>query len=165
MHRHLFVLIAIAALSATDAFGHGDEPHHPQQSHKRATVKETAFGRAGDPAQAQRTILIEMRDSYEFSPSEITVKVGEIVRFVPVNVGKHMHEMVLGTMKELQDHYELMKTNPAMPHNEAHMAHVEPGKSAVIVWQFTKPGEFYFGCLIEDHLDAGMMGKVRVLAQ
>jgi hypothetical protein len=43
---------------------------------------------------------------------------------VPVNVGKHMHEMVLGTMQELQDHYEMMKTNPHMPHDEAHMAHV-----------------------------------------
>jgi len=37
-----------------------------------------------------------MRDSFEFSPSEITVKSGEIVRFVAVNTGEHAHEMVLG---------------------------------------------------------------------
>ena len=50
-------------------------------------------------------------------------------------------------MQDLNDHYEMMKANPGMHHDEAHMAHVAPGKSGVIVWQFTKPGEFYFACL------------------
>src|SRR5207302_3766614 len=107
----------------------------------------------------------EIRD-FELSPSEITVKVGEIVRFVVVNTSEHVHEMVLGTMKELEDHNEMMKQHPGMHHDEPHMAHVAPGKSGVIVWQFTKPGEFYFGCLIDDHFEvAGMFGKIRVTGQ
>src|SRR5438093_1537820 len=41
-------------------------------------------------------------------------------------------------------------------------AHDEPGKSGVIVWQFTKPGEFFYACLVEDHFELGMYGKIRV---
>jgi uncharacterized cupredoxin-like copper-binding protein len=156
MHRCIFAVFAFAAFITADALGHIDEPHG---------VQETAFGRAADPAKAQRTIVVEMRE-YAFLPSEITVKAGEIVRFVVVNAGEHPHEMVLGTMKELEEHNEMMKRQPAMHHDEPHMAHVAPGKSGVIVWQFTKPGEFYFGCLVDDHFDvAGMIGKIRVTGQ
>ena len=157
----VFALVAMAA----GAFVHGAEPHHADKGHDHSKAAETAFGRAADPAKAQRTIVVEMRDSFEFSPSEITVKAGEIVRFVAVNTGEHDHEMVLGTMKGLEEHKEAMQQSPGMQHNEPNMARVAPGKSGVIVWQFTRPGEFYFGCLVEDHFDIGMMGKIHVAGQ
>ena len=50
-----------------------------------------------------------------------------------------------------------------MQHDAPHMAHVAPGKSAEMGWQFTKAGEFYYGCLIPAHFEAGMVGKVTVL--
>jgi hypothetical protein len=93
------------------------------------------------------------------------VKAGEIVRFVVENAAEHPHEMVLGTMKDLEEHNEMMKQHPGMHHDEPHMALVAPGKSGVIGWQFTKPGEFYFGCLIEDHFELGMLGRIRVTGQ
>ena len=46
--------------------------------------------------------------------------------------------------------------------NEPHMTHVKPGKSGEIVWQFTRPGEFQFACLLPGHFEAGMVGKVTV---
>ena len=49
-----------------------------------------------------------------------------------------------------------------MHHDEPYMAHVAPGKSGVIVWQFTRPGEFYYACLVEDHFELGMYGRIRV---
>ena len=73
-----------------------------------------------------------------------------------------MHEMVLGTMDELKKHAELMKKHPGMEHDEPYMAHVAPGKKGEIVWQFTKAGEFFYGCLIPGHFEAGMIGKVTV---
>jgi uncharacterized cupredoxin-like copper-binding protein len=164
MRAHIFVVFAFVAL-ATNALGHDDEPHQAERGHDHSKAKETAFGRAADLAKAERTIVVEMRDSFEFSPSEITVKAGEIVRFVVVNTGKHVHEMVLGTMKDLEEHEEAMKEHPGMQHDEPHMAHVAPGQSGVIVWQFTQPGEFYFGCLVEDHFEIGMMGKIHVAGQ
>ena len=78
------------------------------------------------------------------------------------NSGKTIHEIVFGTMKELKEHAELMRKHPGMEHDEPYMAHVAPGKSERIVWQFTKAGEFYYGCLIPGHFEAGMIGKVIV---
>ena len=57
-----------------------------------------------------------------------------------------------------------MKKFPDMEHDEPHMAHLKPGASGEIVWQFTKPGDFHFACLIPGHLEAGMKGKITVLA-
>ena len=39
-----------------------------------------------------------------------------------------------------------------------------PGKQGEIIWQFTKAGEFNFGCLVPGHFEAGMIGKVIVAA-
>ena len=92
------------------------------------------------------------------------VKQGETIRLVVKNGGKLLHELVLGTMPELLKHYEWMKKFPDMEHDEPHMAHLKPGASGEIVWQFTKPGDFHFACLIPGHLEAGMKGKITVLA-
>src|SRR5215813_4091779 len=165
MFGKLFAVFAIVAGIATNAFSHEDQPKRAGGAHDHSPATETVYGRAADPAVADRTIVVEMRDSFEFSPSEITVRTGEIVRFVPTNTGKHEHEMVLGTMKDLTEHYEAMKANPGMRHTEPNMARVPPGKSGVIAWQFTHPGEFYFACLVDDHFDAGMMGKIHVVGE
>jgi uncharacterized cupredoxin-like copper-binding protein len=73
-----------------------------------------------------------------------------------------MHEMVLGTMQDLKEHAEMMKKHPGMEHDEPHMAHVAPGKTETIVWQFTRPGQFHYGCLVAGHFDAGMVGRLTV---
>ena len=127
------------------------------------STEEKAFGREGDPKKTSRTIQINMADTMRYSPSEIHVKTGETVRFQVKNSGKVMHEIVLGTMKELKEHAELMKKFPGMEHDEPYMAHVAPGKTERIVWQFTKAGEFYYGCLIPGHFEAGMVGKINVI--
>jgi uncharacterized cupredoxin-like copper-binding protein len=31
-----------------------------------------------------------------------------------------------------------------------------------MVWQFSKAGEFHFGCLLPGHFEAGMVGKITV---
>ena len=127
-----------------------------------AAHEQTAFGRAADPRKATRTVRVEMSDAMRFAPAEIRVKRGESIRFVPVNRGKVMHEMVIGTLENLKQHAELMRNHPHMEHEEAHMAHVAPGKSGEIGWQFTHAGEFYYACLIPGHFEAGMIGKVVV---
>jgi uncharacterized cupredoxin-like copper-binding protein len=76
-----------------------------------------------------------------------------------------MHEMVLGTMEDLKEHAELMRKNPGMEHGDPYMAHVAPGKTETMVWQFTKPGEFHYGCLVPGHFEAGMVGNVHVAAK
>jgi uncharacterized cupredoxin-like copper-binding protein len=96
---------------------------------------------------------------------EVTVKRGEVVRFVPVNKGQVLHEMVRGTMDDLKKHAAMMRKHPGMHHAEPYMAHVAPGKSGEMGWQFTRAGEFYYACLVPGHFEAGMLGKVTVTAE
>jgi len=126
------------------------------------STEDTAFGRAADPHKADRTVRIEMSDRMRFAPAEVRVKQGEAIRFVAMNKGHLKHEMVLGTMEELKEHAALMRKFPWMEHDEPNMVDVGPGASAVIGWRFTKAGEFYYGCLIPGHFEAGMIGKVIV---
>ena len=39
---------------------------------------------------------------------------------------------------------------------------VAPGKEGGMVWQFTRPGEFYYACLMPGHMEAGMVSKIIV---
>jgi uncharacterized cupredoxin-like copper-binding protein len=163
--KHLLFLLLFLATVPFVAYGHG-ESHAKRQAQKRsAPVEEKAFGREGDPKQATRTIRIEGRDTMRYTPSAITVKQGETVRFVVKNAGKLMHESVLGTKAELNEHYELMKKFPDMEHDEPHMVHLKPGETGEMFWQFTKAGEFYFACLVPGHYEAGMFGTIKVVAR
>lgn len=123
---------------------------------------ENEFGRYEPGLPVTRTIEIEMSDQMRFTPNAIQVKKGDVIKFVHSNVGQIMHEFVLGTPESLAEHAEMMKKFPGMEHEEPYMAHVAPGRTGVIIWQFSESGEFAFGCLIPGHFDAGMKGTVSV---
>ena len=99
-----------------------------------------------------------------FSPANITVKAGETIKFVLNNVGKLKHEFVLGTDKELKEHYQQMLKFPEMEHDEPNMVTVAPGKTGVVIWTFTQAGKVDFACLLPGHYGAGMKGSVAVSA-
>lgn len=154
-----FTRIALAALSATllSSLALASGKHAGGHGHD-----DEAIGKPGVAAKASRTVQIDMTDAMRFSPSSLNVKQGETVRFVVKNSGKVKHEMVLGTEKELKEHYEVMKKNPEMEHADENMVTVAPGKTGEIVWQFTKAGKIDFACLQPGHYDAGMKGAVNV---
>ena len=122
----------------------------------------SAIGQPGQESQITRTIQVEMSDSMRFSPSSITVKAGETIRFVLNNSGKVKHEFVLGTEKDLKEHYQQMLKVPEMEHDEPNMVTVDSGKSGTVIWTFTTAGTVDFGCLLPGHYDSGMKGSVRV---
>lgn len=155
------VLVVLALSLSSSAFAHGEKAHTSKEK-KAISTEEKAFGREGDPKKVTRTVKVDMSDKMRFTPDTLEIKRGDIVRFEAKNSGKIMHEMVIGTMKELKEHAELMRKHPGMEHDEAYMAHVAPGKSENIVWQFTKAGEFFYACLIPGHFEAGMIGKIVV---
>jgi len=133
------------------------------QGHAVHGSAEKAFGQKGDPKKVSRTIDLDMSDAMRFAPAELAVKQGETVRFRLKNSGKVMHEMVLGTMQDLKNHADTMRKEPGMDHHgEAGMVHVAPGKSGSLVWQFTRPGEFHYACLVPGHFEAGMVGTIKV---
>ena len=155
--RTQIALLLLLAITNT-ALAHGGNDHHakPQQDHA------AALGKPGDPAKVSRTVAIEMSDSMRFTPASITVKRGETIKFVVTNTGKLKHEMVLGSIKELKAHAELMKKFPEMEHDDPNQLAVDAGKTGAMLWQFTKAGTFEFACLQPGHFDAGMRGKVAV---
>ena len=157
------ILAAIASISfvSGQVFAHGDAKHDKKAA-KPISAEERPFGREGDPKKASRTVRVEMSDKLRFTPASLAVKQGETVKFVVKNSGKLMHEMVLGTMQELKEHAAMMLKHPTMEHDEPYMAHVAPGKTETMVWQFTKAGDFHFGCLVPGHFEGGMVGKVIV---
>ena len=143
------------------AHAHGDTS--PQKTHvDPAKAEQKPFGRAGDPRAVKRTVRITMSDRMRFWPMTLTVKQGETVRFVVRNDGKLLHEMILGTEEELAKHAELMRKFPDMEHDEPHMVHVPPGRTETMMWNFNRPGEFRFACLVPGHYESGMIGTITV---
>jgi len=165
MNRQSTLLSALLACSLyaianTVVLAHGEKKH--DDAMETFDPITTEFGQYEPDLEPTQTVAISMADTMRFSPSELTVKTGDIVKFVVANDGELMHEFVLGTADSLAEHAEMMLKHPNMEHDEAYMAHVEPGKEMEIIWQFTETGTFEFGCLLPGHFQAGMKGTITV---
>lgn len=162
---HAIKLIAAYAISALALTAFSHENATQGKARPEAAKKEQKdWGIGGDAKAVSRTIRISMADTMRFTPDLINVKQGETVKFVIQNQGGMLHEMVIGTAKELEEHAALMLKFPTMEHSEPYMAHVGAGKSSQMLWKFNKAGEFDFACLVAGHFQAGMVGKIRVAA-
>lgn len=150
--------LLLSALMLCAGLAHAHGPQHGTKVKK----EQQAFGIAGDAAKVGRTIAITMGDDMRFNPDRIEVREGETLRLRIQNKGQLLHELVIGTPKQLDEHAVLMQKFPGMEHDEAHMAHVDPAQSGEIVWRFNRAGEFDFACLINGHYQAGMRGKIIV---
>jgi len=167
MHKFLAVPTAALMLSlATFVHAHGDSTHGAQK-HLPPNLDpvEKAFGRTGDPNKVTRTVRIDSLDTMRYKPAQITVHQGDTIRLIVRNAGKVMHETVLGTMTDLQEHAQMMRKFPGMEHEEPFMVHVGPGQTGEMIWQFTQAGDFHFGCLIPGHFEAGMIGQIKVVGR
>ncbi len=147
-------VLGVAALTACASGG-----HHPAGGHD-----ESAIGGPGKAATVTRTVQVDISDSMRFSPANILAKQGETVRFVVKNAGQVKYEFVLGTEKELDAHAAQMVKFPTMEHDEPYRAHVAPGKTGEIIWNFNRAGDFDFARLMAGHYSAGMVGKVKLVA-
>jgi len=150
-----FIATCALVTGATAVFAAGN--HAGGHAHA-----EDSIGKAGVAAKVSRTVTVDMTDAMRFVPSSITVKQGETIRLVVKNSGKVKHELVLGTEKELKEHYEVMKKHPEMEHDDPNMVTLAPGKTGEMIWQFTKAGKVDFACLQPGHYEAGMKGLVTV---
>ena len=152
--RILTIVTALSlGITAQASFAH-DEHSHGHDS--------DVIGKPGVATATTRTVNVNMTDNMRFTPSNIVAKQGETIRFVIKNVGGIKHEFVLGTEKELKEHYEIMKKNPEMEHSDPNMITLVGGQSGEVIWQFTKAGKVDFACLQPGHYDAGMKGEVLV---
>jgi uncharacterized cupredoxin-like copper-binding protein len=163
--KALHTLLAAALLGLSFGASAHEGEDHKKKAAGPVKKEQKAWGIAGDAKAATRTVEVGMTDNMRFSPERLDVKQGETIKFVVKNTGKVMHEMVIGSKKELDEHAALMAKFPNMEHDEPYMTHVGPGKTGEMVWTFNRPGEFDFACLIAGHYQAGMVGKINVVAQ
>lgn len=170
MKKLFIATVSAAALSLASPAVLADSKDHPESMQSMMHGKsegghakhDEAVGKPGDPNKVSRTVEVIMSDNMRFTPSRIRVKRGETVKFAVKNAGQVRHEMVIGPMKELKEHAEMMRKMPEMEHAEPNQLTLDPGKSGELVWQFTKVGTFDFACLQPGHFEAGMVGKVVV---
>ena len=164
--KKLTTLLAAVILASTGslALAHGDAAHEKKEM-PMMKLEQKAWGIGGTTKAVTRTIAVSMTDTMRFSPEKIDVRLGDTLKFVLKNDGKQLHEFVIGTKKDLDEHAALMVKFPTMEHDEPYMAHVAPGKTGSIIWTFNKAGSFDFACLIAGHYQAGMVGKITVAAK
>jgi uncharacterized cupredoxin-like copper-binding protein len=158
----LFPSAACAGLICASAVAFAHEGARQRSQVYVIPKEQKDWGIAGDAKAAKRTIEVVAGDDMRFNPDRINVRKGETVRIVVKNRGRMLHEFVLGTKRELDQHAALMLKFPTMEHHEPYMVHVKPGSTGQIVWTFNRAGEFDFACLIAGHYQAGMVGKVTV---
>jgi len=141
--------LAAAATVPVAALAHGPEGHSP-------------VGEPGMASAVNRTVEVKMSDAMRFSPEKIAVKRGETIRFVVRNDGIEPHEFMLGEIKALQEHAEVMRRYPTMLHDEPNTITVNPSQTGELIWKFTTPGRVDFACLIPGHFEKGMKGDIQV---
>ena len=157
--RNFSLALTLLPFTALHAHAHGDAHARNASMTKK---EQKPWGIAGDARAVSRTVAVGMADNMRFSPGKMEVKLGETIRLTIKNSGQVMHEFVIGTKKELDEHAALMVKFPKMEHDEPYMAHVAPGKTGEIVWHFNRAGTFDFACLIAGHYQAGMTGTIIV---
>jgi len=156
-----YIAASLLGLSSFALFAAGSHDGNHDEEIAFDAVNEE-FGAYEPGMKPTRTIEVEMGDQMRFIPDVITVKKGEVVKFVNKNNGKLMHEFVLGTAESLAEHAAMMQKFPGMEHSEPYMSHIAPNESGEMLWKFSEAGEYAFGCLVPGHYEAGMKGKVIV---
>ena len=155
---------ATLAFAVLMAFGTQAVFAHVESSEKApaSTGQPGPFGQPGTSKSVTDTIAINLTDAMRFSPDTVAIHHGNTVRFRITNIGKLPHEFVLGTQAEIKEHAEMMRRMPGMVHTDASSVRVAPGKTADIIWKFSRSGKFFYACLLPGHWEAGMQGTVIV---
>lgn len=112
---------------------------------------------AGGPTT---TINVTMTD-FHFEPSQFTVPAGEEITVNATNNGAVEHEFVIFKLGTTAGE----KFGDEDEENIYWEVEVLPGQSATETFAApSDPGEYYVTCGIEGHLEAGMNGKLIVVA-
>lgn len=112
-----------------------------------------------------RTIRIDSHDTALCTPAQSKVRQSEAIRLVVHSAGEAAHETVPSAPEELREHASLLCMNPNVDRGRPWRVHVAPlCQSGETIRQLTQPDGFRFGCPVAGHFEAGMPGRVRVIA-
>lgn len=161
MHSIKIVIFsAMMTAFSTQAFAASDgHAHH----HHDMKTPLSEVGKPANASQANKVIHVDLLDSMKFEFKErMTIKQGDIVKFIVTNQGEIDHEFSVGSEEEQKAHLEMMKQMPDMVHNDGTTITVKPRETKVLTWQFTKKAEVMFACNIPAHFEAGMHHKMLI---
>ena len=150
----LFVLFAVSSFAG----GTHDHQHEDDdEAHSHNSPTKSSIGQAAEPANATKTVNVELLDimKFAFSPA-LDIAAGDIVRFVVANTGQVRHEFSIGNKEEQKAHSQMMKNMPDMVHEDGNTITVEPGETKEITWHFMGKDTVVFACNIPGHFEAGM---------
>lgn len=115
-------------------------------------------------AAAPRRIAVTMTDAFRFDPSDVTVQAGETVTFVLTNAGVIEHDFTIGDA-DAQERHALEMISGEMHHGvDPNALMVDAGSSGELTFTFGDPAEWLIGCHVAGHYDAGMQGKLHIVA-
>lgn len=157
------VVGSIAAVSLALAGCASDDGESSAPTDGEPSSESFDFGRPADAADADREVEVEADDDFSFDPEAIEVRAGEVVTFSVVNVGDLPHEFTLGPEDVQQEHEDEMAEMGDMEMDDnANAIAVPAGSTGELTWQFSEPGTVLFGCHVQGHYDAGMVGEIDV---
>lgn len=160
MKRILIIISAIIfSLTVSVVFSGGSHSHKHGHGHDQEG-NMSLVGKPGNLSDISRTIVLEMTFN-KFKPSKINVKKGKTIKFVLKNVSEKEHEIMIGTMKELEEHAKMMRKDPHLEHVDPNQVTVGPGETKELVWQFTNMGTVPFACPRHGHFKS-MRGEISV---
>jgi uncharacterized cupredoxin-like copper-binding protein len=161
-------LIVLAALPIAPSYaaqpGETGAGHSTAMEHPAPHVDGFGFGHPGEARLAQRTVAITMGDM-TFHPALVTVKSGEIVRFVITNTSNIDHEFTLGDKATQQTHRKEMAEMTGMEgmhHHDSNAVSVKAHETKDITWAFGQAAALEYDCNIPGHYEAGMTGALIV---
>lgn len=136
------------------------------------------FGSPAAESDAARTIVVEMTDN-QYDHARISVRKGEVVRFIVHNRGQLVHEFniaprempaahqdeMLAMMQSGQMTPDRMMHGPGetMGHDDPNSVLLNPGETEELIWKFDRSvGGLEFACNVPGHYQSGMVGTIHI---
>lgn len=160
MKKIVASLFAAASLMAVAATANATGTHEGEHYE---------FGEPGKAGNVTKTVMVDAVDEngeMRFIHEPLTIKQGDVVKFVVTNKGAMPHEFSIGDSPSQRAHALMMEKMPDMKHeNDATAITLEPGETKELIWAFTKPikGQIELACQMPGHYSGGMVSKVKMV--
>jgi uncharacterized cupredoxin-like copper-binding protein len=117
-------------------------------------------------AVPDQTVPISVGNNFSFTPNQVTVKQGDTIAFVITNDGQLPHEFVIGSEAVQQEHEEEMLAGEEESMDEMgdkpYAVDVPAGETVTLVYTFDEAGQLLYGCHVQGHYTAGMVGTITI---
>lgn len=158
-HRHLAVVPALLLVLTACSGGTGS-------GSPAATAASPSSPAASSPSgssAAAITIDVKLTDALRMEPAQMTVPIGQAVRFVVTNSGATDHEFFVGDQAAQQEHADEMKSmGGMMAHDDENGIGLKPGETKELTHTFVAAGTLLAGCHVNAHYNSGMKATITV---